>query len=141
MYLLINSYMYLLINSSVSVCMSCFHCQTAGLIRLKLSMWCSITQVSTINHTCGCGTGCGFFMATPTKSCFGCQKIINRPIRLKFDGGFQVPVCALLITCGCGNGCCFVIATPMESCFGCQKLIKAPIRLKFGIWILRNWER
>ena len=53
-------------------------------IRLKFGIWSASNRVSIINQ-CECGNMCGLVLATPTGSCFGCQKLINGQTRQKFE--------------------------------------------------------
>ena len=51
MYLLIGaSYVGIYIYIYIYICVSCFHCQTAGPIRLKFSMRSTSTRVSVNKH-------------------------------------------------------------------------------------------
>ena len=49
---------------------------------------------------CGCGNGCGFFIAMPTGSCFGCQKLIKDISGQNLACDLQVPGLAFLATLG-----------------------------------------
>ena len=73
---------------------------------------------------CGCGNGCVFVIAIPTGSCFGCPKLFEGLIKLKF--GMWSPSDRVSIIDHVGGSVCVV-----WSCHAHRKLFWLP---KANLW-------
>ena len=63
-----------------------------------------------------------FVIARPTRSCFGCQKLIKKKNLAKIGMWSPSNWVSNIDHIGCG----LAIATPTRSCFVIKKLIKGP---------------
>ena len=79
----------------------------------------------------------GFFIATPTGSCFGCQSLFKRPIREKFAVWSPSNWINIIDHIGCG----LALATIKGNCYFYLKLIKGQTRLKFGMYFLKKKKK